>query len=279
MPTPTPRQGTDAAVDNRDVRLATTDFGGAGPAVVLMHGLGLTRRSLTRLAGHLSGWRVITMDLRGHGESTTARWGFDEAISDLDVVCRWYDLHSPYVAGHSLGGMVALRYACTGSQVAGAVNIDGWGPGLAHRYLGEDTDQVAGYLAAAAQGRLPTRLATSLTRRTRQWREGTTPEVLRLLHGADVIDWHAQAAVPTLAVCASAPSTRVERRLMGREYTRRQDAHHRGIRRDLDALAMRSRLVKVAHVDATHALCATHPADVAQAMDDFRTTVLAGASA
>jgi pimeloyl-ACP methyl ester carboxylesterase len=260
-------------VSNGPVQLATTDFGGSGPDLVLMHGLGLTRRALQKVARLLTGWRVITMDLRGHGESTTAPWDFDLAVSDLDAVVGSYGLQLPYVGGHSLGGMVALRCSLAGRPVAGAINVDGWGPGLPAHYLDEDLTAITEYLEQAGEGHLPSRRASLVVRRGRQWREGTTQQVLRLLHGADVVDWHAQAPCPTLAVYATQLTGRAERWLMGAEYARRQDAHRRGLRLELAALVGRSPLVRLAEVDAGHGLCATRPGDVAAAIEAFRVEV------
>jgi hypothetical protein len=169
--------------------------------------------------------------------------------------------------------MVALRDARTGRPVTGAVNVDGWGPGLPARYLGEDLTAITEYLDQASQGHLPSRRASLVVRRGRQWQEGTTQQVLRLLHGADVVDWHAQAPCPTLAVYAAQPTGRAERWLMGEQYARRQDAHRRGLREALTDLAGRCPLAQVTEVDAGHALCATRPGDVAKAIDAFRVAV------
>ena len=265
-----PPQITHCTVRNGSVELATTDFGGTGPDVLLMHGLGLSRQSLTRLATRLTSWRVITMDLRGHGESTTASWSFEQVTQDVGAVIRRYNLDKPLLAGHSLGGMVALRYAVTGLPVAGAINIDGWGPGIADRYVGEDPTSTAMYLEHIAEGHLPTRRGRLLTGLSRQWREGTAHQVLRQLHGVDVLDWHRQAPCPSLAVLGTAPTSRSERWLLGRRSARRQDAHRRGLDRDLRQLVNDRPHVRVVHVDATHAMCTTHPGAVAAAMLDFR---------
>lgn len=260
----------DVTVANGTVYLATTDFGGPGPSIVLMHGLGDSRRSMTRVASRLHGWRVITMDLRGHGNSTTATWGFPQAISDLEAVIGFYELENPYVGGHSLGGMVALQYAFTGRPVSGAINIDGWGPGIAERFLDEDPALVAEFLERIADGQL-TRAGRLLTARTRQSREGTIGQVMRVLHRADVVAWHHDAPVPSLAVYATAPSGRALRWLMGSETARLQDSHRRGLRRDLVALTHERPMVSMVEVDASHALIATHPETVASAIQNFRT--------
>ncbi len=249
-------------VFNGAVRLATTDFGGVGPSMVLMHGLGNSRRRMAKLAGELHGWRVITMDLRGHGESSTATWEFDQAVSDLAAVITHYDLAMPYVAGHSLGGMVALRYALAGLPVAGAINIDGWGPGVAERFVGEDIVRVEERLGRVGDGELPSSIARFLAARGRQGKEGTTRQVLGLLHHADVVAWHRDAPCRSLAFNAMAPAGR----LLGREMARMQNAHRQGLRRDLAVLPPR---VSVVEVDGGHFLHNSHTDLVAAAIQGF----------
>ena len=65
---------TTRAVDRDGVRLATRDFGGQGPALVLMHGAGSDQGALEQVARLLTGFRVVTFDFRGHGQSGVAPW-------------------------------------------------------------------------------------------------------------------------------------------------------------------------------------------------------------
>lgn len=261
---------TAAVVANGPVRISTTDRGGDGPDLVLMHGLGDSQRAMTKVAELLVGWRVITLDLRGHGESTTAPWDFPKVIEDLDAVVAHYALEKPYVGGHSLGGMVALQYALAGRPVAGVINIDGWGPGIPERYLGQDPALVAERLRAIAAGQLPSRLARLVAGRSRQAREGTTAEVLALLGGADVVAWHREAPCPSLAFNAVASSSRLVALLMGREMTRLGESHRQGLRRDLAVLARERPQVSVEEVDATHGLIRTDPERVAAGICAFQ---------
>lgn len=254
-------------VRNGDVVLDATDRGGSGPALVLMHGLGGSQRAMAKVASRLHGWRVITMDLRGHGRSTTAAWDFPNAVSDLDAVVAHFQLENPYVGGHSLGGMVALQYALAGRPVAGVINIDGWGPGVAKRYLGEDEALVEARLDRIATGDLSSRRAQAVAALSRQSREGTTRQVLALLNRADIVAWHGALSCRVLAFNATAPAGRVVTRLLGPEMARLQDSHRQGLRRDLAALTNPN--LTVVEVAASHRLIATHPALVASAINAF----------
>jgi pimeloyl-ACP methyl ester carboxylesterase len=233
-----------------------------------MHGLGGSRKVMRKVASRLAGWRVITMDLRGHGQSSTATWDWAAAVADLAAVIAHCRLDHPYVGGHSLGGMVALQYALSGRPTAGVINIDGWGPGVAGRFPGQDPALVASQLDRIADGELSL-LGRLLTAPTRQAREGTTRQVMRLLHNADVVAWHHEAPPPSLAFNATAPPSRALAWLMGQEVARLQSAHRLGLSRDLAVLVQQQPKVTVVEVQANHALNLTHPDVVAAAIETW----------
>jgi pimeloyl-ACP methyl ester carboxylesterase len=90
---------------------------GAGPrAVVLLHGFLGAARNLATLARDLvardAGLSAVTLDLTGHGDSPPLPPGADLGTLAADVLAtaRQLGLGSPLaIAGHSLGGRVALR--------------------------------------------------------------------------------------------------------------------------------------------------------------------------
>lgn len=63
------------------------DVEGVGAAVVLVHGLGLSRRRWDRVKAALlgAGYRVARFDLRGFGDSQLARYGYDGAVADEEI--------------------------------------------------------------------------------------------------------------------------------------------------------------------------------------------------
>jgi 3-oxoadipate enol-lactonase len=87
------------------------DETGTGPAVLLLHGLGSSRRRWERLLGELaaSGFRAVRLDLRGFGESGGAERasGMAELVADLDAFVAEVGLARYHLVGHSLGGMLA----------------------------------------------------------------------------------------------------------------------------------------------------------------------------
>jgi pimeloyl-ACP methyl ester carboxylesterase len=82
-----------------------------GEPVIMFHGGGQARhawwRSALKLAEH--GFRVVVVDMRGHGEKSWAqpdRYERDDCAADVTAVSRQYE--KPVLVGASLGGIAAL---------------------------------------------------------------------------------------------------------------------------------------------------------------------------
>jgi 3-oxoadipate enol-lactonase len=92
-----------------DVALEVDCAGERGPAIVLVHGLGGSRRSWEPLVPRLAGRaRVFVPDLRGCGESTrgTAAWTLAQAADDIEAMASALGLSRYVAVGHSLGGVI-----------------------------------------------------------------------------------------------------------------------------------------------------------------------------
>ncbi len=109
------------------VEIAFEDTGHGEPALVLIHGPGFSNRShLAPLVALLAKrHRVITLDLRGHGESGVPRDGFRIAdfAQDVLAVCREARVERAVLCGHSLGGAVALTAAMLDPALAAGVAL------------------------------------------------------------------------------------------------------------------------------------------------------------
>jgi 3-oxoadipate enol-lactonase len=113
------------------VRLAGEEVG-EGPPIVLLHGLTATRRYV--LHGSLTlarrGYRLITYDARGHGESSPAPegegYGYPELTRDLAAVLadRCPD-ERPVLGGHSMGCHTAVAYALDHADEVAALVLVG----------------------------------------------------------------------------------------------------------------------------------------------------------
>ncbi|WP_030453737.1 alpha/beta fold hydrolase [Herbidospora cretacea] len=96
-----------------DVTL-TADVGGAGPAIVLLHGFPQTRLIWRHVAADLAATHtVICPDLRGYGDSDKPATGYSKREMAADVIALARALgHERFaVAGHDRGALVAFRAA------------------------------------------------------------------------------------------------------------------------------------------------------------------------
>jgi pimeloyl-ACP methyl ester carboxylesterase len=106
--------------------LATRSWGDDGPLVVLAHGVTSSSRTWWRVGPALAGrgFRVLAVDLRGHGASPRTVAGL--ALSDLaDDVAETVTGPVDLLVGHSLGALVSLE-------------LVGRRPGFARRLVLED---------------------------------------------------------------------------------------------------------------------------------------------
>lgn len=106
------------------------DVTGTGPLIVLAPGIGNQRTAYRHLAPLLvaAGYRVASMDIRGHGESSTGWISHDgsEAITRTDIAGDLLDLirhlgGPAVIVGHSISGGAATIAAATDSGLVSAV--------------------------------------------------------------------------------------------------------------------------------------------------------------
>ena len=111
--------------------IAFDDTGGPGPLVVCAHNLLLDRTSFDGLRERLRGRaRVVSVDLRGHGESSAARpFGVPDLARDLLVLLDRLAAPRALLVGVSLGAAAAAELALlapgrVGGLLLGATNLD-----------------------------------------------------------------------------------------------------------------------------------------------------------
>lgn len=105
--------------------LSSASFGASGPYVVCVHGLLGSKRHFTRMAEALSNTcRVITLDMRNHGES-----GHVDEISlalmtaDVRETLAALGIERAHLIGHSLGGKLMMRLACESPQLVESLTV------------------------------------------------------------------------------------------------------------------------------------------------------------
>ena len=118
-----------------DIELHYEDKG-TGQPVVLIHGYPLDGNSWERQTSALldAGYRVITYDRRGFGQSSQPSIGYDydTFAADLNVVMETLDLRDAVLVGFSMGTGEVARYISTygSARVAKAAFLASLEPGL-----------------------------------------------------------------------------------------------------------------------------------------------------
>ncbi|MEV4713679.1 alpha/beta hydrolase [Micromonospora sp. NPDC049374] len=87
---------------------------GSGQPIVLIHGFPFNGATWEKVSGPLldAGYRVITYDRRGYGNSAQPAFGYDydTFAADLDVLMTELDLRDTILVGHSMGTGEVTRY-------------------------------------------------------------------------------------------------------------------------------------------------------------------------
>lgn len=101
-----------------------------GDAIVFLHGYTDSRRAYAPMLAHMPpARRCIAFSHRGHGDSDRPRTGYriGDLVGDLAAVIDALEVPRAVLVGHSMGSLVAARYALARPErVAGLVLIGGF---------------------------------------------------------------------------------------------------------------------------------------------------------
>ncbi|PCD00716.1 alpha/beta fold hydrolase [Halopseudomonas pelagia] len=99
---------------------------GDGEVVLLIHGLGSSTRDWEyQLPSLLPQYRVICLDMRGHGQSDKPKGGYsikgfaDDCIAFIEKL----NLEKPHIVGISMGGMIAFQLATQRPELPASLTI------------------------------------------------------------------------------------------------------------------------------------------------------------
>ena len=142
------RHRTDALADDR----------GDGPVLLCLHGSLMDRTMFAAQADALADdYRVVAYDLRARTERWQGPYDLDDLVEDCRVVMDALDVDSCVLAGMSMGGFVAVRFALEyPERLDGLVLVDS----MAEAYTDEEREEYAG-LAEGVRGadRMPLEVA------------------------------------------------------------------------------------------------------------------------
>jgi pimeloyl-ACP methyl ester carboxylesterase len=115
-------------VEANDVKLHYLEWPGDGPALVTTHGTSMLGAGWIPVARHLAPhFRVIAMDMRGHGDSEKPDWGYTWGTlgKDFASFLEALGLERTLVVGHSRGGSCVIMGAqyCA-ERMAGVLLIE-----------------------------------------------------------------------------------------------------------------------------------------------------------
>jgi pimeloyl-ACP methyl ester carboxylesterase len=153
--------GAASGIEPQHLRVPTGDLSVAGdlygpedgPFVLMTHGGGQTRHSWGGTARILAreGYRVFSMDLRGHGDSDWAKDGdyqLPRHAHDITVVAKTLAKGPVYLVGASLGGLSSLAATTSlGERVAALVLVD-----VAPRVAPKGADRIGAFMRAHIGG-------------------------------------------------------------------------------------------------------------------------------
>jgi len=125
--------GAEIGVDRPPASLSAAGIvhesaGSGAPALMLIHGAFEDRTYFAPQVAHFARDRqVITLDLRGHGESNLcSQVTLDDFAADVIAVADAAGVSGAVLCGHSMAGVVALKVAAARPElVRGIVMLDG----------------------------------------------------------------------------------------------------------------------------------------------------------
>lgn len=117
-----------ATITHNSVKLAFDDRGAGKPAFIFVHGTACNRSFFAPQAEHFATQhRVVSIDLRGHGESDKPHGAYPIAAyaDDIAYIIKQLGLGKAVAVGHSMGGVIVLQLAAAHSDcVAAIVMVD-----------------------------------------------------------------------------------------------------------------------------------------------------------
>jgi pimeloyl-ACP methyl ester carboxylesterase len=107
---------------------------GRGPAILLSHGYSATSQMWRgQVRAFQSDYRIITWDLRGHGQSDSPEaltdYSAEVAVDDMEAILRTCQVERAVIGGLSLGGYLSLAFHLAHPERVRALMLFDTGPG------------------------------------------------------------------------------------------------------------------------------------------------------
>ncbi len=136
-----------AHLDRDSVKIYYEDHG-SGPAVLLSHGYSATSRMWEgQVAALKDRYRVITWDMRGHGQSDSpddqSLYSEEATCADMAAILKHLGIEKAVVGGLSLGGYMSLAFNVRYPQMVSALMLFDTGPGYKNPVAREGWNKTA----------------------------------------------------------------------------------------------------------------------------------------
>jgi pimeloyl-ACP methyl ester carboxylesterase len=118
---------TERTFDAGEVAIHYLESSATGPLLIMLHGIAATWQVFETTIPFLAvGWRVVAVDLRGHGQSGRVVGGYTllEYARDVQALHRHLSDEPAVVVGSSLGAMVAIALASGDPDAVRAVVLE-----------------------------------------------------------------------------------------------------------------------------------------------------------
>jgi pimeloyl-ACP methyl ester carboxylesterase len=182
------------------------------PSIVLIHGAGGTHLYWPSEVRRLAGYRVLALDLPGHGKSDGR--GQQSISAYVHCVLNWLEavgLHQAVFVGHSMGGAIALELAVDYPEHVFALGLVSTGARLwVHPSLLNDISSPATFQKAIEtiiNWSYSPKIDPHLTELARQSMAETRQSVLQgdllACNNFDLTDHMAEIRSPTLVICGA----------------------------------------------------------------------------
>jgi pimeloyl-ACP methyl ester carboxylesterase len=107
---------TNDFVNVNGIRLHYLDWGGTGPALIFLTGMGSSAYIFNKFAPRFADkFRVLALTRRGHGDSDYPETGYDAdtLVEDIRQFMDCLKIETASLAGHSLAGVELTHFAAT----------------------------------------------------------------------------------------------------------------------------------------------------------------------
>lgn len=134
-------------LDRDGVKIYYEDHG-SGPAVLLSHGYSSTTRMWEgQVAALKDRYRVITWDMRGHGQSDSpddqSLYSEEATCGDMAAILKQLGIEKAVVGGLSLGGYMSLAFNVRYPEMVSALMLFDTGPGYKNPVAREGWNKTA----------------------------------------------------------------------------------------------------------------------------------------